>query len=1065
MDRANQGLPQSIEDLLEECKKSPQNSFDEMQNLLACLENPETQKKSRRFCVDLEKYFLEKSKKENFLEKYHFSLNRLAIDSSGKDQDSLLLLQLPSTFTPEEWSFTFYEGLRRYKTEDFSSHTIAELGCGNGWISLALAKKNTPKKIYGLDINPRAIVSARINLFLNALDDAGEIKLNDQGKSLFDCIEFHTSDLLEHCFQNQIMLDKVIGCIPQVCLPDSNLISDMIGENASDESLHALSNYCEKQGYIEDQFGLGLIARAVEESIELLKPNGRMIFNLGGRPGKHVLNRLFNRRGCTVQTIWQTKIEQAGDTDILPLVEIEKTSAHRFEFFMSLNSVESVSARTALAYAQHGGKIFHSLKVVEIGVSDLSSTKELLRHLKKSEYKQVSSALDLDYEESSLVEEKISFLSDFADRLNKNGCFPYNETNGDIEFRKCIADFLKLYFHIPITFNHIFVAPSRPDIIKNAFSNYGFKKGLIEREISKNLPHEWLQSDTKSQQTSSPIVLECPHHVEGIEKLIESFQPQVVVCSLSPHEMIGRHSFAQLIDCAYRNNTQVIVDLSLYLELSSTVKTNGVFEYLSERHLPQHVHLMCALIHSKLYKDLEVTFLLSENENLLVHLEKAAELTYSRAPFLAQKYYHSILFELLNFHMKSQKRETVLWHSSQENVQYPEQKKNLQLSSNSLHAFDHPAVKCSELSLDHNTVRLDYGENSLAAPTELKSCLLESLARQHISQKESYVEEELACHLSTRFGLEHIDPNDIFLAHGLSPFFAQIAQYASQHHIALVFPRGAYGHFVASSLFFGCQTIVVETNLDTGFKLTPEALKDAFEKNKNQNFFVFLNAPVVNPTGQIYGKHEIKQLFELAHSYNVTFICDTIFSGLEFEENDQISSYFNDIDPRIMREKFLLLGGVSKEFAAGGLRFGYAYTQNISLQNGILKKIPSKPPAVLNYTFKRFYSLLNGKDKNLEDHLKKQRLLLKHRAETLSQLLAESGWDPLPCYGGLFLIAKPKEILGQNAHLDLFEKTGLLVNDPQWTGIPGYCRFVLSVTDQEFEMALEKIRRFWSETH
>ena len=29
-------------------------------------------------------------------------------------------------------------------------------------------------------------------------------------------------------------------------------------------SSHSLSNYCEKQGYVEDRFGLGLLAKAIE---------------------------------------------------------------------------------------------------------------------------------------------------------------------------------------------------------------------------------------------------------------------------------------------------------------------------------------------------------------------------------------------------------------------------------------------------------------------------------------------------------------------------------------------------------------------------------------------------------------------------------------------------------------------------------------------------------------------------------------------------------------------------------------------------------------------------------
>lgn len=64
------------------------------------------------------------------------------------------------------------------------------------------------------------------------------------------------------------------------------------------------------QGFVEDQFGLGLIARAVEEGIAVIKPMGIMVFNIGGRPGQGVCTRLFERRGFRITKLWQKKIVQ-----------------------------------------------------------------------------------------------------------------------------------------------------------------------------------------------------------------------------------------------------------------------------------------------------------------------------------------------------------------------------------------------------------------------------------------------------------------------------------------------------------------------------------------------------------------------------------------------------------------------------------------------------------------------------------------------------------------------------------------------------------------------------------
>lgn len=59
----------------------------------------------------------------------------------------LTTMVIPSIFLPEDWSFTFYEGLNRHPDSIFRDRTVAELGCGNGWISIAIAEKWLPSKV------------------------------------------------------------------------------------------------------------------------------------------------------------------------------------------------------------------------------------------------------------------------------------------------------------------------------------------------------------------------------------------------------------------------------------------------------------------------------------------------------------------------------------------------------------------------------------------------------------------------------------------------------------------------------------------------------------------------------------------------------------------------------------------------------------------------------------------------------------------------------------------------------------------------------------------------------
>jgi methionine S-methyltransferase len=66
-------------------------------------------------------------------------------------RQKLTMMEIPSIFVPEDWSFTFYEGINRHPDSFFRDKTVAELGCGNGWISIALADKWGPLKVVWKD--------------------------------------------------------------------------------------------------------------------------------------------------------------------------------------------------------------------------------------------------------------------------------------------------------------------------------------------------------------------------------------------------------------------------------------------------------------------------------------------------------------------------------------------------------------------------------------------------------------------------------------------------------------------------------------------------------------------------------------------------------------------------------------------------------------------------------------------------------------------------------------------------------------------------------------------------
>ncbi|NBO37538.1 aminotransferase class I/II-fold pyridoxal phosphate-dependent enzyme [bacterium] len=1064
------------EQFLSRCSESSQVTYDLLKSLAEKSTDSIQRSEVRRFLETLRAHCEELNlDSDSLISKYHFAFNTLTIDGLSAEESNIHILQLPSIFTPEDWSFTFYEGLARYPASEFFGRTVVELGCGNGWISIALAAKTLPAKMIGLDINPRAITCARLNLLLNALDSSGTPRFDHEGKSLLDRIDFHTSDLLEYAINEQIQVDRVIGCIPQVLSPEPLIADHFVSENDDDQYLYSLSNYCAKQGYIEDQFGLGLIARALEEAITVAKPSAKVILNMGGRPGAAVLERLFVRRGFTIKKLWSTKVWQAADTDILPLVEIENRTPHRFEFFTSLSSDEPISARTAFEYLNKGGSIAHSLSVYEAQLKQPAPIKSLFKLIRQDGFEDSRNGLDLSFANDELAEEKINFIGSLAEWLQQKPNLPYSDAEGEPQLRRQVAQFLRSYWQIPLTAKSVLVAPNRKALLKNHLHITHPRLALIERDLCPHLPSDWFNTPGVNN-SEFPVLLEAPRRVDETCKLIQLLKPQLVITSLQDFESRSRDAFVRLFQICDQNKAQLIIDLSPQFELSSQPSPNGVLAYLSENPLPAHVTLMFGLVRNKVYSDLELCLVVSENNELLNHLASAAELTYSRAPLLTQRYYGRIFSDLLNFQL------TDLRRSKTESLRLPQsiaQELHLSLSTEIKRAFQHPAVAANHLEKNTNTVRMDYGENCLNSPPQVYSAIMESFLRQNVSSQDLKVERQILDLVSSRFGMNDLDEKNVLVGNGVAPLFSAAIETIQAEKQTIILPMGSYGYFKAACDYSHVDHHVISTLEKNRFKISPTEL-DLF-LSETKAHWLYLNAPIVNPTGAIYSSGEITDLLDILAQHGCGLLLDCIFSGLEFNKkqmnlalgrtNDRSNSPANKIP-------IVLLGGLSKELAAGGLRFGWAATTNELISNGMRARLTTSPHSTVRHAATKIYLALNDPSNAIHSFIDQQRDVLRHRCKRISEKLSQLGWSVLESEGGLFVCASPSKYLanfhgpgkGVQSHqlnectdqiaLELFKVSGLLLNNATWTGLPSFVRFVVSVEENVFEQGLVRLEQF-----
>ncbi|PON53723.1 Methionine S-methyltransferase [Parasponia andersonii] len=1087
----------SVNEFLKLCEQSGDAAYAALRALVERLDDPKTRVQARIFLSDLQKRFPSKEASDKCFETYNFRIDDIFLDQyeGYQGRKKLTTMVIPSIFLPEDWSFTFYEGLNRHPDSIFRDRTVAELGCGNGWISIAIAEKWLPSKVYGLDINPRAVKISWLNLYLNALDENGQPVYDGEKKTLLDRVEFHESDLLAYCRDNGIQLERIVGCIPQILNPNPDAMSKMITENASEEFLYSLSNYCALQGFVEDQFGLGLIARAVEEGIAVIKAMGIMIFNMGGRPGQGVCKRLFERRGFQVTKLWQTKILQASelfligeasDTDISALVEIEKNSPHRFEFFMGLSGDQPICARTAWAYGKAGGRISHALSVYSCQLRQPNQVKRVFEFLKNG-FQEVSNSLDLSFQDDAVADEKIPFLAYLSGILNEGSFCTYEPPAGSKRFRNLVAGFMKTYHRIPLSADNVVVFPSRAVAIENALRLFSPRLAIVDEHLTQHLPRQWLTSfalgGTGGSDSVEDVltVIEAPRQSELMIELIIKLKPQVVVTGIAQFEAVTSSAFVHLLDITREIGSRLFLDISDHFELSSLPSSNGVLKYIAETPLPSHAAIICGLLRNQVYSDLEVAFVISEDEAIFKALSKTVELLEGNTALISQSYYGCLFHELLAFQLADRhppaERESGKAKSAE----------MIGFSTSAISVLENAELSVSETE-NSSLIHMDADQSFLPVPSPVKAAIFESFARQNMAESEIDATPSIKQFIKSNYGFP-VDVNTEFIyADSSLALFNKLVLCCIQEGGTLCFPAGSNGNYVAAAKFLKANIVNIPTNFEEGFKLTEKTLSGILDTVHKP--WLYISGPTVSPTGLLYNNQEIEDLLSICANFGAKVVLDTSFSGLEFDSDGLVGWTLVDCLSKLKSSNpsfcVSLLGGLSIKMLTGPLKFGFLVLNEPALVDAF-HSFPglSKPHSTVIYAVKKLLSLREQKSGDLWDSIVKEIGNLKNRSKRLKETLKNCGWDVLEPRGGISMVAKPSAYLNKivklkgspkdgsigsapvyEAKLDdsnirevIYRATGLCINSGLWTGIPGFCRFTVALEQGEFEHALDCITK------
>ena len=111
-------------------------------------------------------------------------------------------------------------------------------------------------------------------------------------------------------------------------------------------------------------------------------------------------------------------------------------------------------------------------------------------------------------------------------------------------------------------------------------------------------------------------------------------------------------------------------------------------------------------------------------------------------------------------------------------------------------------------------------------------------------------------------------------------------------------------------------SVVIPAGVENDFKITPDQLEKAITPKTK----VFIFSSPCNPTGSVYSKEELAALATVFEKHpSIFIISDEIYELINFKGSHESIAQFTEIKDRV-----IIINGVSKGFAMTGWRLGYS---------------------------------------------------------------------------------------------------------------------------------------------
>ncbi len=265
--------------------------------------------------------------------------------------------------------------------------------------------------------------------------------------------------------------------------------------------------------------------------------------------------------------------------------------------------------------------------------------------------------------------------------------------------------------------------------------------------------------------------------------------------------------------------------------------------------------------------------------------------------------------------------------------------------------------------------------------------------------------EAVARELEKSTGLKY-SASEVVVASGAKQPIYNVVSALTEEGDEVIIPSPYWVTYPEIVKYCGATSVFVETKEENGFKITAEELEKAITPNTR---LIILNSPC-NPTGAVYKKEELEKIAEVVKKHDGIFVLsDEIYKNLVYDGEKHVS--IATIDG--MRDRTIIVDGVSKSYAMTGWRLGWSVAPEIVSQamTRAQSHITSCANSIAQYA--ALAALTDEKD--TEAFIAEMNGIFERRRNLAVKLLSENGIKYIKPHGAFYLFLKISDTFGKRS--------------------------------------------------